>query len=131
MPRYYFHIKTDNGLIEDDTGLELGKGDLKEIRSAIRDVLSEPRCRRFVSSKCELQVCDAHKTTLLVVRRAASRDCKSRHYASHIAAEKFPDGMFGPSLRWTGYVSPCKEHFRGSWREIKRLACPFASPTGA
>jgi hypothetical protein len=35
MPRYYFHIKTDNGLIEDDTGLELGKGDLKEIRSAI------------------------------------------------------------------------------------------------
>jgi len=86
VPRYYFHIKTKNALFVDDIGLELRKGDLIEIGSAIRDVLTEPKRRRFLPSECEFRISDARNSIILVIPRSASKAFKSRLSESQIAA---------------------------------------------
>ena len=47
MPRYFFHLQTGSDLIEDDIGLDLDlqKGEVKDIRGVVQDVLSEPQWR--------------------------------------------------------------------------------------
>jgi hypothetical protein len=88
MPRYYFHLKTDSGLIADEEGLDLDlrKSEVKEIRAVVQDVLSEPQWRQLVSSKCEFHISDARGRTVLFARCKRERMRRARKDPSRAAA---------------------------------------------
>jgi len=69
MPRYYFHIKSDDDFVEDLEGVELGAQSeaFEEAIDAAREILSERVRRGEVVDGHEFDVHDEHGTKLFTL----------------------------------------------------------------
>lgn len=66
MPRYYFHIRDANGLIEDSEGMEHASL-RRAIEEAERSAPSLNEQRKYTPSRCSIEVADEQGLVLAVV----------------------------------------------------------------